>query len=657
MRNDLRETPEYQAVADYLLRLHEPAFGRPHALTEPHATADGSAVVVTGAVYDKLEGLPRTALYRVRDGELRPLAGSPGSARWARFSPDGKRLAFLSDRATARVFQLYLLDVGKDGGEAVAGPEVPGTLEFAHWSPDGTRILLCVAGLGADLAGGQGSGTNVTAAPEADNWLPRVESGATDAAWRSLWLYTVDSGELVKLSPEGLNCWESGWCGPDRVVSVTSPDPGEDSWYSAVLTLVDVPTGETRELYRSPAQLGLPAATPDGGRVAIVRAVCSDRWLVAGDLAVIDVETGASTEIDTHGTDVTFLSWLDAGRLGYLGRRHLDSVAGIVDAAGTARELFSVGHAVGGPWYPDGAFTADGRVITVQHAYHLPHQVTWSGPGTEEVLASVAHEGTKRLLAVAGTAAPVSWEAPDGLEIEGILCTPPGEGPFPLVVNIHGGPIWSFLNSWQINYPWVPLLVSRGYAVLNPNPRGSSGRGQEFARHVVHDMGGADADDLLAGLDALVDRGIADPARIGLTGGSYGGFMSSWLVTRSTRFAASVPVAPVTDWYSQTFTSNIAGWGTTFLGADPEEPGNPVHRRSPVMHASRVVTPTLVVAGAKDRCTPPGQAEEFHRALLAHGTESGLVIYPLEGHGVRAQPALTDFLTRLTGWLHRHMPA
>ncbi len=651
MKADLRGTPEYAEVARFQRRRYEPAFGRPHLLREAHITPDGSRVAVTGVVHDELDGSPRTAVYTVEEGELRPLPVGGGSSRLPRFSPDGGTLAFLSDQGAPGVQQLYLL-VGDD---LVATAVVPGTVEYAHWSPDGSRVLLGVAGLGADLAGSQGSGTNLRDLADRPAWQPHVESGVADGG-RSLWVYTVDSGEVVRLSPDGLNCWEAGWCGPDRVVAVTSSSPDEGSWYQAVLTLVDVPTGRTRELYRSDVQLGWPTGSPDGSRVSVVRAVCSDRYLVAGDLVLIDVGTGTSTVAHTSDTDVTWLQWIDDTRLGYLGRRHLDSVAGILDtASGAVSELFSTDRACGG-WYPDGAFTSNGLLGTGQHAYRRPHKVVLTGPGGDQVLASVAHEGTDFLLSVAGTAEAVTWRAEDGLEIEGVLCTPPGDGPFPLVVNIHGGPIWSFQDCWSMHYEWVPLLVSRGYAVLNPNPRGSGGRGQDFAERVVHDMGGADAGDILSGVDELVRRGIADAARIGLIGRSYGGFMSSWLVTRSTRFAAAIPLSPVTDWYSQAFTSNIAGWGNSFLGADPEEPGNAVHERSPVLRASRVRTPCLNVAGAQDRCTPPGQAEEFHRALVAHGVESALVIYPQEGHGVFAYPAVVDFLTRVTMWFDRHMP-
>ena len=118
-----------------------------------------------------------------------------------------------------------------------------------------------------------------------------------------------------------------------------------------------------------------------------------------------------------------------------------------------------------------------------------------------------------RLPAVRATATPraVAWSAPDGLRIEGILCTPGGEGPFPLVVNIHGGPVWAFRNLWSMFYAWTPLLVAAGYAVLNPNPRGSAGRGQDFARLVFGEMGGDDTHDFTSGVDALVERGIVDP--------------------------------------------------------------------------------------------------------------------------------------------------
>ena len=664
MRKDLRESPEYAAVAEHVRRLHEPAFGKPHHVTDLVTTTDASRIVVTGSVYDELDGLPRTVLYEVRDGALRALTTAGGSAKAARLAPDGSALAFLSDRAQAHVFQLYLLADGHLG-EALPAPAVPGTVEYLAWSPDGSRILLGIAGLGAEMADAQGSGTAGSDDAGLPSWYPEVEAGTPEDAWRSLWLYTPASGELARVSPDGLNVWEAAWAGPGHVLAVTSEQPSEDDWYSAVLQRVDISTGEVTELLRSDVQLGLPAGTADGTRAAVVQAVCSDRWIVAGDLILLDLVTGSRCAVDTAGTDVTAVQWIDGTRLGYTGQRHLDSVAGIADAGEgplpetiIAKELVASAQSWASWFNPAGAFTSDGRVVVVRDDYDLPQEIAIVGTGADQVLASLADAGTDYIRSVAGSATNVSWSAPDGTLIEGFLCAPPGDGPFPLVLNVHGGPVGAYQRSWAMHDYAVPLLVSRGYAVLLPNPRGSSGRGQEFAAAVVGDMGGADTHDYLSGIDAMVERGIADPARIGTMGVSYGGFMSAWLVTQDQRFKAAVAGSPVTEWYSFTFTSNIPRWGLWFLdSADPEEIGNQVHRRSPVMHASKARTPTLLTAGAKDRCTPPGQAREFYQALIGHGVDSELVIYPGEGHGVSRFPAVTDYLTRLVTWFDRYMPA
>jgi dipeptidyl aminopeptidase/acylaminoacyl peptidase len=664
MRKDLRESPDYAAVAEHLRRLHEPAFGRPHHVTDLVTTTDASRIVVTGSVYDELDGLPRTALYEVRDGALRALTSGGGSAKAARLAPDRSTLAFLSDRAKAEVFQLYLLADGQLG-EARPAPAVPGTVEYLAWSPDGTRILLGAAGLGAEMADAQGSGMVGSGESGLPSWYPDVETGTPEDAWRSLWVYTPASGELAKVSPDGLNVWEAAWSGSGHVLAITSEQPTEDDWYSAVLSRLDIATGELTELLRSDVQLGLPAGTSDGRRAAVVEAVCSDRWIVAGDLILLDLVAGTRCAVDTAGADVTAVQWIDRARLGYIGQRHLDSVAGIADAGEgllpetiTASELAVSAQSWASWFYPAGAFTSDGQVVVVRDDYDLPQQIAIVGTGTDQVLASLAHAGTDYVRSVAGAAANVSWSAPDGTVIEGVLCTPPGAGPFPLVLHVHGGPIGAYQRSWTMRDHAVPLLVSRGYAVLLPNPRGSSGRGQEFAAAVVGDMGGADTHDYLSGIDAMIERGIADPARIGTMGVSYGGFMSAWLVTQDQRFKAAVAGSPVTDWYSFTFTTNIPRWGLWFLdNADPEESGNQVHTRSPVMHASRARTPTLLTAGAKDRCTPAGQSREFYQALISHGIDSELVIYPGEGHGVSRFPAVTDYLTRLVTWFERYMPA
>jgi len=385
---DLRESPAYAAVAEHLRRLHEPAFGRPHHVTDLVTTADASRIVVTGSVYDELDGLPRTALYEVQDGALRALTSGGGSAKAARFAPDGSSLAFLSDRAKAEVFQLHLLAEGQLG-EARPAPAVPGTVEYLAWSPDGTRILLGVAGLGAEMADAQGSGTAGSGESGLPSWYPEVEAGTPEDAWRSLWLYTPASGELARVSPDGLNVWEAAWSGPGHVLAITSAQPSEDDWYSAVLSRLDISTGEVTELLRSDAQLGLPAGTSDGRRAAVVEAVCSDRWIVAGELILLDLVAGARCAVDTAGTDVTAVQWIDRTRLGYIGQRHLDSVAGIAEAGEgpwpetiTARDVATSAQSWTSWFYPAGVFTSDGRVVVIRDDYDLPQEISIVGAGT-----------------------------------------------------------------------------------------------------------------------------------------------------------------------------------------------------------------------------------------------------------------------------------
>jgi dipeptidyl aminopeptidase/acylaminoacyl peptidase len=154
----------------------------------------------------------------------------------------------------------------------------------------------------------------------------------------------------------------------------------------------------------------------------------------------------------------------------------------------------------------------------------------------------------------------------------------------------------------------------------------------------------------------VVGLGLADPDRIGVTGGSYGGYLACWLPAIDPRFAAAVAISPVTDWFSERFESSLGSWAVQFLGGDVPDRQRHYRDRSPVFAGSGLRTPTLLTAGVKDRATPPGQAVEFHRVLKEHGVPTEVVRYPLEGHGVRDLPAGIDAATRVISWFERHMP-
>jgi dipeptidyl aminopeptidase/acylaminoacyl peptidase len=598
MDRDLRQTPLYREIERHFHQLHAPAFGRISGAADPMPSPDGRYIAFTGSKLERLEGKPamRVCVVDTASGVMEEITAGPHDDQAPRWSPDGSSLAFLSDRANKGHFQLYLLKARRLG-EAIPTPLVEGTVEYLAWAPDGHAILLGVAGDGADLGSSQGSGTTAASGEEAPDWLPEVDSGPMANQGRRLWLYDLASGTSRPLSREGLNVWEAAWAGAGRVLAVVSEASSEDAWYRAPLALIDCTGGPEEILLESTRQLALPAASPSGTRLAVVQALCSDRGIVAGDLLVRNGNAGPFQAVPTGGVDVTYMAWRDEDRLLFSGLRGLDSVYGEYDAAsGAVHELWHTDEGSGGRYpmaVPVG--NEEGFALVLQSYRRYP-EIALIRNGTVRTVASLAHEGSTYLGRTGGRLETLRWTAPDGLEIEGLLVLPEGPGPHPLVVLVHGGPVLAYHNRWSMANHWTPILAARGYAVLHPNPRGSSGRGQTFAEMVLGDMGGADMTDILAGIDTLVERGIVDTRRVGVGGSSYGGYMAAWLVTQTDRFAAAAALAPITDWISTHYTSNIGYFDRRFLEDDPSNAAGRYSTRSPITYASKVRTPVLHTA-------------------------------------------------------------
>ena len=655
MERDLRETPHYREVEAFFTAVLGPGFGRITSVGGPEPSPDGRAVAFRGETLAALDGHPRSRIcLAATDGSgWRPITAGPNDDVQPRWSPDGSTLTFLSDRATEGLFQVYALEAGSLG-EARRLGEVPGVVEHHRWSPDGTRLLLVVAGEHAEQADAMGSGTLGHGDEGAPRWLPVVESTDDADEWRRLWVLDVATGEARCVSRDGLNVWEASWLGDGAAAAIVSEAPGEGAWYTASLAVLDLAGGPERVVATSDVQFNFAEGSPDGRTIAVVEALCSDRYVAAGDLVLVDATSGARRVVDAGSLDVSSARWTDAGIFA-MGLESMDAVAVQVDPeSGAVRELWRTAEGVG-DYQPAGAPLPGGGFVIDIAAARRPPAIVAVSEGGERELASTQHPGRDEALRHLGRSERVTWTAPDGLRIDGLLRTPPGDGPFPLILLVHGGPVGATTDGWIGTTN--ALLLSRGYALLMPNPRGSSGRGRAFAEHVVGDMGGDDAKDLLAGVDAMVAAGVADPDRIGIYGGSYGGFMAAWLPTQDPRFTAAVAISPVTDWYSEHFNSSLIDWVGDFLRDTPEEPGGEHHRRSPVLMGEALRTPTLLTAGNHDRATPPGQAVEMFRALRARGVAADVVVYPDEGHGVRNFPAALDLTTRTLGWFERFMPA
>lgn len=659
MQRDLRETALYREAEALYQALRQPGTGQISDAAEVHVSPDGLRAVFAGTLVDTLQGAPPARICQVdlASGDTRVLTFGPNTDRLPKFSPDGRQVAFLSDRHEAGDFQLYLLD--PVSGTARPTPPVDGWAEYLHWSPDGRRILLGVAGHGADISGGQGAVTSKHVAEEVPSWIPAVETGNEGYRWRRAWVYELATARVRQVGPADGNIWEAVWCGNEALAAVVSPGPGEGLWYSARLQIIELATGNGREIYTPQDQLGWPAASPSGKHLAIVEALCSDRWIVAGDLWLIETGSGKSRRVDTRGVDIACTEWRSDRALLLAGHRGFETVVGLYDAAsGTFAEVWSSRDlTTGGRYVTVSGLNETGDCVLVGEGFVRAPEIAVIRQGEYRSVKSFDPGDADRTRGIEA-AECVNWKAPDGLEIQGWLLRPKGKGPHPLVMHVHGGPVFHSRPTWlgRMAAP-VLMLLQRGYAVFFPNPRGSSGRGQDFARHVLGDMGGADTYDCLSGLDHLVERGIADPARLGVTGGSYGGFMTAWLITQDARFAAAVAVAPVTNQVTEHLISNIPWFVALFLADSYNNPGGKYFQRSPIMHAHKVRTPTLNICGALDRCTPPEEAVQFHNALLENGVKSVLVTYPEEGHGVRKWPAAIDYAARVVAWFEEHMPA
>ena len=260
-----------------------------------------------------------------------------------------------------------------------------------------------------------------------------------------------------------------------------------------------------------------------------------------------------------------------------------------------------------------------------------------------------------------GTLEAVEWPASDGIMIEGWLARPAGANAtdrLPLIVHVHGGPTarWgaTFRGGW---HDWWQNLTAAGYAVFRPNPRGSTGRGAAFTAANRNDLGGMDFDDVMQGVDWLIDSGVADPERIGLLGWSYGGFLTAWAVTHTDRFKAAVAGAAVTNWPSKVGTTDIRPMNEArFPGALHEQP-DAFWERSPIRYVGNAKTPTLVVHGQADPRVPPTQGVEFYLGLRSVGVPADFVTYPRQKHGFHERAYHLDLLTRIIAWFDQWMGA
>ncbi|MGZ4389485.1 MAG: S9 family peptidase [Gaiellaceae bacterium] len=628
-----------RSVTDRLLALREPG--------QVSFSPDGTRVcfVVTAASAGRGRA-PESSIWvaPVAGGEPAPVTAQPGSDRYPAWSPDGSLIAFASDLGHPGRFSLQVLAV--EAGATRAFGDIPGTVEWLAWMEDGSELLVLAADLGADGAGSDGAKRVDSGA---DPWVSRPKQ-----FWRRLYCVERD-GTTRPVELPGVNVWEVAPAGPGRLAALVSDDPSEDAWYEAEVALISLADGSIRTVYCPARQAASVAASRDGSRVALVEGLSSDRGLVAGTVRVVDTETGEVTELPAGGENVTFAGWRDDESLWVGGWRSLGTTCGVLSLRDEYEELWSGDAFVGEGFGSSYAATADGSLLAgVMTATGRPPEIVTLARGSREWTALSALNDRLRGEEWTSTA-QIGWTAPDGLAIEGLLVQPVAERPAgPLVVIVHGGPTAQWVHEFAPSAGLAHVLAAAGYAVLLPNPRGSAGRGDAFVSANLRDLGGGDLADVIAGVDACVAAGVADPARVGVVGQSYGGFMAAWAAVTTDRFAAAVACSCISDWFAYHLTSNVARFDELFLGDDFADPNGLYRQRSPAFNI-RHLTPTLIINGELDLCTPAGQGRELHRALVDAGCESEYVVYPREGHWCVEREHLLDYWARIQRWFDTHL--
>ena len=314
-----------------------------------------------------------------------------------------------------------------------------------------------------------------------------------------------------------------------------------------------------------------------------------------------------------------------------------------------------------GPGVFGGAsFSADGsKMAFIHQTTDTPPDVYITGTGTFDPLRLTEVNADYPSLPM-GKTEVISWQSTDGLAIEGLLTYPVGyreDRRYPLLLYIHGGPANLHTETYTAEankYP-IQAFAQAGYAVLRVNPRGSSGYGKEFRYANMNDWGFGDFEDQMSGVDTVIDRGIAHPDSLCVSGWSYGGFMTSFTVTRTDRFKAAIMGAGISNLVSFTGTADIPSFIPDYFGGEPSERTESYIKHSAIFHAGNVTTPTLILHGELDRRVPLSQGSEFYNALRRHGCETRLVVYPRSYHSPSEPKFVADIGNRIIGWCNSHL--
>ncbi len=598
--------------------------------TESHS---GSALLIAGSGG---RGAPATVALPGAD------AGSMSEAVW---SADSRELGVVASSHNGSP-TIYL--VSANGSDARRVAVVAGSIHSLRFSPDGSRMAVLYSSPSEEA-------NAPTAATPRDTGLMDTHIDRQHLA-----IVEVKSGNFRIVSRPDLYVYEYSWSPDGRELVVSAANgSGNNNWWIARLDAIDAVTGAVRSIAKPKVQIAQPEWSPDGKSIAFIGGLMSDQGATGGDMYVVPASGGIARDI-TPGIKESFAAFQWSGPASLLATlwSHGGSEIATVDTrTGVTSPLWSADETVSdGPGHglPVVSASADGSYAALVRESLGVAPELWAGrighwSQITHVNAGVAPSW--------GRAVSIHWRN-EKFNVQGYLVYPREFNPakhYPMVVYVHGGPSSATASTFLAASSSQAALSRAGYFVFMPNPRGSYGQGEAFTRANVKDFGYGDLGDILAGVDTVLAKYPVDANRLGITGWSYGGFMTMWAITQTQRFHAAVAGAGLSNWLSYTGENGISEWMVPFFGATAYENPAVYARSSPIDFISHARTPTLIVVGERDAECPSPQSFEFWRGLQHEHVSTQLVVYPDEGHHFSNPVHQKDVLERSVAWFDRYL--
>jgi len=557
------------------------------------------------------------------------------------WSPDGSTLAFLSDREKDGERQVWMMMA--NGGEAWAVTSHKGGVTAFRWSPDGKQLLL--------------SSTDQPNKDEEDRKKVKDDTIVIDRDLRMthLWTWNIETKAEKRLTEGNFTLSDAQWS-PDgsRITYTTRPTPKADDGSLSDVWIMTVASGEKKKLMSLKGSSDNARFSPDGKWIAYTGS--SDPAGVSTTfLYLIPVDGGTPRELTTKfdlsiGTPV----WSRDGKTIFFSTNTLEAIEVYAAevASGTVKQLSRRNGSTG---ITD--ISCNGVIVGTTATANHPTEIYTANPDYGSLKVVTDHNPWLQAYDLAETEI-VKWHSKDGMEVEGLLTKPVGYvagAKVPFLLNPHGGPTGASLNSFNST---VQVLAANGFAVLQPNFRGSTGKGLAFAQANKNTWGKGDYDDCMTGVDAMIARGIADPDRLGAFGWSYGGYMTFWILTQTDRFEAVSPGAAISNVYSMYSQNDIQRYLRWFYSdKSPWEATDLYWDRSPMKYVRNVKTPTMIMHGQADTRVPIAQAQEFYMALKEMNVPVEFVVYPRENHGFTEPRHQMDRVRRYVWFFSKYLKA